>query len=93
VPVPGDGALLVTGDLKMAEFSYRELVEVAHHDVPWRKLEGSYVEPARFGNAEILRVSPEAISDLSFNAFADIAHLLRPGHLKQLRAILDDKEA
>ncbi|MBL8702305.1 MAG: fumarate hydratase [Alphaproteobacteria bacterium] len=77
----------------MAEFSYRELVEVAHHDVPWRKLDGAYVDTARFGNAEMLRVSPEAISDLAFNAFADIAHLLRPGHLKQLRAILDDKEA
>jgi fumarate hydratase class I len=77
----------------MADFSYRELVEVAHHDVPWRRLEGHRVETARFGDAEMLRVGPEAISDLAFNAFSDIAHLLRPGHLRQLRAILDDKEA
>ena len=26
-------------------------------------------------------------------AFKDISHLLRPGHLKQLRGILDDNEA
>jgi fumarate hydratase class I len=77
----------------MADFSYRELVEVAHHDVPWRRLDGHRVETARFGDAEMLRVSPEAISDLAFNAFSDIAHLLRPGHLRQLRAILDDREA
>jgi len=77
----------------MAEFTYRELIEIAHHDVPWRQLSGNYVEPARFGNAEMLRVSPEALSDLTAAAFGDIAHLLRPGHLKQLRQILDDKEA
>ncbi len=77
----------------MAEFTYRELIEIAHHDVPWRQLSGNYVEPARFGNAEILRVSPEALSDLTAAAFGDIAHLLRPGHLKQLRQILDDTEA
>jgi fumarate hydratase class I len=77
----------------MAEFSYRDLIEIAHHDAPWRKLEGAYVDTARFDGADILKVSPQALADLAFNAFSDIAHLLRPGHLKQLRAILDDKEA
>ena len=77
----------------MAEFSYRELIEVAHHDVPWRRIEGDHVETARFDGAEILRVKPSALSDLAFHAFSDIAHLLRPGHLRQLRSILDDKEA
>jgi len=48
----------------MAEFSYRELVEVAHHDVPWRKLDGAYVDTARFG-------SPKASASSSINsAFA-----------------------
>ncbi|MFM8989807.1 MAG: fumarate hydratase [Alphaproteobacteria bacterium] len=77
----------------MAEFSYRELIEVAHHDVPWRRIEGDHVEAARFEGADILKVKPSALSDLAFHAFSDIAHLLRPGHLRQLRAILDDKEA
>ena len=77
----------------MPDFAYREILEVAHHDVPWRKLDGDYVDSARFGNSEMLRVKPEALSALSFNAFGDIAHLLRPGHLAQLRAILDDAEA
>ncbi|MBM3627457.1 MAG: fumarate hydratase [Alphaproteobacteria bacterium] len=77
----------------MAEFSYRELIEVAHHDVPWRRIEGDHVEAARFEGADILKVKPSALADLAFHAFSDIAHLLRPGHLRQLRAILDDKEA
>jgi fumarate hydratase class I len=77
----------------MAEFAYREILEVAHADVPWRKIDGDFVDEARFGNSEMLRVKPEALSELSFQAFGDIAHLLRPAHLAQLRAILDDQEA
>ena len=38
-------------------------------------------------------VSREALRALSEAAFGDINHYLRPGHLKQLRAILDDPEA
>jgi fumarate hydratase class I len=79
--------------MAMADFSYREILEVANHDAPWRKLEGDYVSSTRFDNTPILRVKPQAIADLSFNAYVDIAHLLRPGHLKQLRAIIDDPEA
>mmetsp|Transcript_38152 Transcript_38152/g.91330 ORF Transcript_38152/g.91330 Transcript_38152/m.91330 type:complete len:595 (+) Transcript_38152:793-2577(+) len=41
----------------------------------------------------LLRVSGEAMRTLSSTAFADIAHLLRPAHLAQLRRILDDKDA
>ena len=37
--------------------------------------------------------APEALTLLTRTAMRDIAHLLRPGHLGQLRAILDDKEA
>jgi len=38
-------------------------------------------------------VEPEALTLLTREAMRDIAHLLRPGHLAQLRAILDDPEA
>jgi fumarate hydratase class I len=42
---------------------------------------------------EVVVVSREALRALSEAAFADINHLLRPAHLRQLRAILDDPEA
>jgi fumarate hydratase, class I len=42
---------------------------------------------------DVLVVSADAIRALSEAAFIDINHLLRPAHLKQLRAILDDAEA
>lgn len=39
------------------------------------------------------QVEPEALTLLAREAMVDIAHLLRPSHLQQLRNILDDKEA
>ena len=39
-----------------------------------------------------LQVEGEALRLLSRTAMGDIAHLLRPGHLAQLRKVLDDPE-
>lgn len=60
---------------------------------PYRKLTSDGVRVERFGAREILAVEREAIRALSEQAFVDINHLLRPGHLRQLRRILDDPEA
>src|ERR1700761_4313868 len=54
--------------------------------------EFSYTDLLPLGRS-FLTVEPEALTLLSRTAFRDIAHLLRPSHLKQLRAILDDPEA
>ena len=43
--------------------------------------------------AEYIKVAPEGLTLLAERAFKDISHLLRPAHLAQLRAILDDPEA
>ena len=51
------------------------------------------VEEVKVGNASYLSVKGEALTALSKQAFGDIAHLLRPAHLQQLRNILDDPEA
>ena len=40
-----------------------------------------------------LKVEPEAIRRLTEEAMHDISHYLRPGHLAQLRKIIDDPEA
>ena len=45
------------------------------------------------GDRTFLEVDPEAIRLLTATAMRDIAHLLRPGHLTQVAAILDDPEA
>jgi fumarate hydratase class I len=60
---------------------------------PYRKLTGTGVRVEKVAEHEMLVVEREALRALSEAAFTDINHLLRPGHLKQLRAILDDPEA
>ncbi|ANM17413.1 fumarate hydratase class 1 [Rhizobium sp. N541] len=59
----------------------------------YRKISSDHVSVDTFKGQEILTVEPEGIRLLAETAFADINHLLRPGHLKQLASILDDPEA
>jgi fumarate hydratase class I len=59
----------------------------------YRKLTGDFVSVDTFKGQQILSVEPEGLKLLAEAAFADINHLLRPAHLKQLASILDDPEA
>jgi fumarate hydratase class I len=78
----------------MPTFAFQEILEAGHHhETPYRKLTGDYVSSFEAGGRSFLEVAPEALTLLTKAAMRDIAHLLRPGHLAQLRAILDDKEA
>jgi fumarate hydratase class I len=78
----------------MPTFEFQELFEAGHHsDTPYRKLTGDFVQQFEAGGRRFLEVAPEALTLLTKTAMRDIAHLLRPGHLAQLRAILDDKDA
>ena len=60
---------------------------------PYRKLTTEGVRVEKFGGREMVVVDREAVRQLAEQAFMDINHLLRPGHLKQLASILDDPEA
>ncbi|MBW9056250.1 fumarate hydratase [Rhizobium mesosinicum] len=70
-----------------------DLFRLGADTTPYRKISSDYVSVDTFKGQEILSVDPEGIRLLAETAFADINHLLRPGHLKQLAAILDDPEA
>jgi len=77
----------------MAEFSFTELLPLGHDDTVYRKIaDGGVSGHAAFGR-NFIEVDPQAITSLTSSAMHDIAHLLRPGHLRQLRSILDDPEA
>jgi fumarate hydratase, class I len=60
---------------------------------PYRKLGSDGIRVEKVLGRDLLVVAREALHALAEAAFTDINHLLRPGHLKQLRAILDDPEA
>src|ERR1051326_4772750 len=78
----------------MPPFDYQELLPVGHHDdTPFRKLTGDHVATWSAHGKSFLEVGAEALTLITRTAMRDIAHLLRPGHLAQLRAILDDPEA
>ena len=72
----------------------------AHAAVPARQGQDPLPQAHRHGvrvekimGRDMLVVEREAMRALAEAAFTDINHLLRPGHLKQLRTILDDQEA
>jgi fumarate hydratase class I len=56
-------------------------------------LPASAVSTSTMNGVEYLSVPGDALRTLSSTAFGDVAHLLRPKHLKQVRSILDDDEA
>ena len=64
-----------------------------HHDTPYRLLTTDGVRTVEAAGRHFLEVDPAVLSLLTAEAMRDIAHFLRPGHLAQLRAILDDPEA
>ncbi len=77
----------------MVDFVYQDMFPLGEDNTPYRKLTDDFVSTATLDGTEILKVDPQALTLLTDEAFKDISHLLRPGHLAQLRAILDDAEA
>jgi fumarate hydratase, class I len=75
------------------EFHYQELLEQGSDDTEYRLLTAEHVSVQTFSGREILCVEPEALTLLANQAFHDINFFLRPKHLKQVAAILDDPEA
>ncbi len=77
----------------MTSFHYQEMLPITTDSTAYRLISDAFVEPARFDGADIVKIAPEGLTLLARQAFADIAHLLRPAHLKQVAAILDDAQA
>ena len=69
------------------------LFPLADDTTPYKALDLPGVAAEAAGGRDLVTVAPEAIRGLARQAFIDINHLLRPGHLAQLATILDDPEA
>src|SRR3954451_2670638 len=77
----------------MPEFAYTELLPLGTDHTEYRLLTTEGVSTVETAAGTFLLVEPEALTLLTQTAMRDIAHLLRPAHLQQLRNILDDPEA
>jgi fumarate hydratase class I len=77
----------------MPEFTFQKMFEPAEDQTPYRLLTKDHVEVVSSAGRDFVTVAPEGLSLLAKEAMRDIAHFLRPGHLAQLKKILDDPEA
>jgi fumarate hydratase class I len=77
----------------LPEFQFTELLPLGDDATPYRLLTTDGVGVTEAAGRRFLEVEPEAMRLLTETAMHDIAHLLRPGHLRQLARILDDPDA
>jgi len=77
----------------MAEVAYQDPYPLTSDDTKYRLLTKDHVNVADFDGSEVLKVQPEGLTQLAREAMRDASFLLRPAHLEQVAAILDDPEA
>jgi fumarate hydratase class I len=70
----------------MPEFAFSPLLPLGPDTTAYRLVTRDGVER----DGRFLTVAPEALTRLTDEAMHDIAHFLRPAHLAQLRAVIDD---
>jgi fumarate hydratase class I len=78
---------------RMPEFRYADLLPLGEDTTEYRQLTVDGISARSAFGRDFIEVEPDVLALLTETAMRDIAHLLRPGHLRQLRSILDDPEA
>ena len=78
---------------KPVEFKYAPMFQTGKDDTEYRLLTTNGVSVGEFEGKEILKVTPEALTLLSQQAFHDCEFMLRRSHNEQVAAILNDPEA
>jgi fumarate hydratase class I len=77
----------------MAQYLHHPMFPLGEDITPYRLLTTDFVKAAKVNGREILEVDVQALTLLADKAMRDCQHLLRPGHLAQLRRIVDDPES
>jgi fumarate hydratase class I len=75
------------------EFTYQDLLPVGPDTTEYRRIATEGVSTFTADGKEFLKVSKQAISNLTEVALHDISHYLRSEHLEQLANILKDPES
>jgi fumarate hydratase, class I len=74
-------------------YKHTPLFPLGRDATPYRKLTADGVRVEKVMGHDMVAVEREALRALAEAAFVDINHLLRPGHLASLKAIVEDPEA
>ena len=75
------------------EFSYQDLLPIGPDETKYRLISKEGVTTFTADSRQFLKVSKDAISNLTQVALHDISHYLRSEHLQQLANILKDPES
>ena len=73
-------------------YKHTPLFPLGEDLTPYKKITREGVRVEKVLGRDMLVVSREALRALSEAAFGEINHYLRPSHLRQLRAILDERK-
>jgi fumarate hydratase class I len=79
--------------MSTAEFIYKKPFPLGPDKTEYRLVTKDHVSIKEFDGKEVLVVEPEGLELLANQASKDISFMLRPSHLEQVAAILDDPEA
>ncbi|GAN82024.1 fumarate hydratase [Acidocella aminolytica] len=74
-------------------FNFSPMFPLGEDDTKYRKLDIEGVSTIEVEGKTVLKITEGALSELAFQAYHDVSHLLRPAHLQQLANILKDPEA
>ncbi|MDF7824931.1 FumA C-terminus/TtdB family hydratase beta subunit [Pontiellaceae bacterium B12227] len=77
----------------MADYTYTPTIQHSGDTTTYRLLTTEGVSVEQFNGKDVLVVQPEALERLAYEAFHDVSFFLRPAHMKQVAAILDDPQA
>ena len=77
----------------MPEFRFQEMFPHGEDTTPYRRVQGDFVAQDTFRGESILTVDAAGLTRIAAEAVRDVSHLFRPGHLAQLRKVVDDPEA
>ncbi len=75
------------------EFKYQEPFPLGEDKTEYYLLTKDHISVSEFEGKEIIKVEAEGLTKLANAAFRDTSFMLRTQHLKQVAAILDDKDA
>jgi fumarate hydratase class I len=76
-----------------ATFDFTEVLPLGPDETEYRLLTTEGIRVVEAAGRRFLEIEPNTLTSLAAAAIKDIQHLLRPSHLTQLRAIVDDPEA
>jgi fumarate hydratase class I len=83
----------LAGSMTNATFTYQDPFPLGEDTTQYRLVTSEHVRVEDFNGQPILIVEPEALERLANEATKDISFMLRPAHLEQVAAILDDPES